>query len=32
MLLERGIEIGSANIIKLLHKWAIWKVAKGKIL
>ena len=29
MLLKRGIEIGSVNMIKLV---AIWKVANGKIL
>ena len=32
MLLERGFEIGSANMIKLVAKWAIWEVANGKIL
>ena len=25
------MEIGSANMIKLAHKWAIWEVANGKI-
>ena len=29
MLLKRGIEIGSVNMIKLV---AIWEVANGKIL
>ena len=32
MLLKRGLEIGSASMIKLLHKWAIWEVVNGKIL
>ena len=32
MLLKRGIEIGSANTIKLWHKWAMWEMANGKIL
>ena len=25
------MEIGSANMTKLAHKWAIWEVANGKI-
>ena len=32
MLLKRGLEIGSANMIKWLRKWAIWEVANDKIL
>ena len=36
MLLKLGIEIGSAincfNGLNCLHKWAMWKVANGKIL
>ena len=33
ILLKRGLEIGSANMIKTwLHKLAIWEVANGKIL
>ena len=32
MILKRGLEIGSANKIKLEDKWAIWEVANGKML
>ena len=32
MFLKRGLEIGSANKIKLVHKRAIWQVANGKML
>ena len=35
MLLKRGLEIGSANMIKLVAKMGylgLWEVANGKIL
>ena len=32
MILKYGLEIGSANKIKVVHKWAIWEVANGKML
>ena len=32
MILKRGLEIGSANKIKLEYKWVIWEVANGKML
>ena len=35
MLLKRGIEIGSANMINglnWLHRWAMWEVTNDKIV